>query len=197
MIGKLIHIDENSDVESVDDRVKLIPEFAKLLRKERGPKLMLYVYSVCDYYSPYSRIRTLIARFQVAKTDIFGSKFDPMDDDVKDAISKYAELQILPLFEQHNVQSRKINEMTKAIDEIPIKETLTDDDGNETVVDHLDEIMTKNDKLNKFSLSLQKIEEHIEKHILKVGSESPIVKSLSIIEQRLKKKQLKELGIKT
>lgn len=197
MVGKLIHIDENATVSSVDDRVKLVPEFAALLKKENGPKLMLFVYCVCDYYSPYFRIRSLIARFKVVTTDLFGSKYDPMkDDDVKEAISKYVELQAVPLFEQYDVQSKKLTEMTAAVNDIPIKETKKV--GDETVeVDNLDMIMTKSDKLNKFGLSLQKLELEIEKHIKKVGEESPIVKSISLIEQKLKKKQLAEMGIKT
>jgi hypothetical protein len=183
MIGSIFKIGTKGELSVTDDRVRLVPEFERLLSKEvegvhnAGVMLMVFVYAVCDYYSPYVRVSSEPERMRLASNDICRGQIHPeTDPDVHVAIFKYKKLQEHPLMEQYAIMDRARQMMAQEIDKT--------DAG-------IDKVMKVSERLSKHVLEMEKLEKVIMEKNAAIGGLSNMSRSLSIIEQKLRETQLK------
>ena len=183
MIGELFRIDTERGFIIKDERLLLVPEFKELINHESyQDALMVYVYAVCDYYSPYVRIAERAEREKLVALDLFKGDFAPQHDKrVKDAMAKYEELQQHPLMEQYKMMVVNWKSMSDEINDKARSSDLT-----------IDRRIAVQEKLQKYVLSIESFEKVITEKNAKIGGLSNMHRSLSIIEQRLRKKQLKK-----
>jgi hypothetical protein len=177
MIGPLFTISSKGEFERTDDRVLLVPEFAKLLKLKEGERLFQFVYCCCDYYSPYVRVMEMAEREKLVAMDLFkGSRSPQLEEPVIEAMQKYRILQEHPLMEQYAVMQETWKSMS---DEV---KNLTGDIGKR---------MRVSEQLQKYVIAMEAHEKVIADKNAKIGGLSNMSKSLSIIERRLRASQIK------
>jgi hypothetical protein len=182
MIGELFRIDPEVGFIIKDERLLLIPEFKELVGHEKyKDALMVFVYAVCDYYSPYIRIADVAEREKLVALDMFKGDYAPQHDKrVKDAMAKYQEMQEHPLMEQYKMMVKNWKSMSVEVNKMKPDEIT------------IDKRIAVQEKLQKYVLSIEAFEKVILEKNAKIGGLSNMQRSLSIIEQRLRKKQLKK-----
>ena len=114
MVGELIHIENNAT--KIDERVYGVPAFSKVLKKKNGKKLLFFIYCICDYYSPFARQPNIADRMTLAAASIFSNRKAPDDEDIREAMRVYNNLQYIPMFDQLDVLKRKAQEISKALE---------------------------------------------------------------------------------
>lgn len=178
MTGPLFHFNERGELDKIDNRLYLVPEFRVLLDRDNGMQHMKYVYCFCDYYSPYVREPDLNQRARLVNRDVYQNKYTPEEDtQILDAIFKYNELQIHPLHEQYRVMETKRFEMTEAIDALDAKQDIA-------------KVMKLSKDLSSYVEGIDKLMEKILEKNSKIGGLSNLDRNLSIIEKRLRKEQV-------
>lgn len=120
MKWSLFEIKEDGLIDIRDERIRLVPEFRKVLALKDGEKWFTYVHGMSDHMSIYRSVRSDQERAAQLKRDIFnGDRKVP--DVVQSAIQRYQELQMNPTHRMQRVMDAQIEAAISEIESLQIK----------------------------------------------------------------------------
>ena len=157
---------------TISPRALLIPEFRTLWDrdnskdKDKALQELAYVYYLSDFKSPYLlSLDISIVADTVAKDFMRDEKYEP-DEEVKEAIEKYKELQITPSMRLLNASLTTVNRLTDYLEEVDLNER---DDKNKPIYKPSD-ITNSLKSIGGIVESLTKVRNQVEKEITQAGT---------------------------
>lgn len=162
----------------VDPEVKTIPEFRKLVTrdKDRFKRTVFlelaYIYHMCDHRSPYAIYSSDERKVRVRKDLKLPSGW-VVDSDMTDALKKYEEFMVTPTIKSLTAIREGLLSSAKVIDALRIRidQALSDadrDDGEEpvdigSIVRSVTQLLDLSDKLPRAIDTISDLEEKVKK----------------------------------
>lgn len=158
----------------IDPELRLIPEFAKVIRRDKSRsklnaiKELAYVYFVYDYKSPYAIYPEDERKVRVGIDQKLGDNYEP-DEVVSAAIEAYKRYNVTPAVatlvsvrEGLLTSSKLIDAMRKRIDAALSN---PDDSDIEPIVEHVVKLLDISQKLPKSIDSIEQLEERVKREL--------------------------------